>query len=101
MPKGYVVFTVQVNDQAGMDEYVQAATPIVYAAGGNLVVAGPPEEVIEGTWFGNILAILEFPSVEAAREWYQSADYRAIIGKRHGAAETNAAIFAGFEMPTG
>jgi uncharacterized protein (DUF1330 family) len=42
---------------------------------------------------------VEFESVEAARSWYNSAEYQAVAGLRHAAAESNAVIIGGFEMP--
>ena len=100
MPKGYAIFTLKVNDEAGLNAYIDAATPTVLDAGASLIVAGPPADVLEGDWHGNRTAILEFPSVEAAERWYRSPDYQRVIGKRHAAAESNAVIIGGFEMPT-
>lgn len=99
MPKGYVIFTVKVNDQEAMGAYVQAAMPTLFAAGGTLAVAGPPEEVLEGEWHGDQTVILEFPSVESARGWYNSPEYKSVAGQRHAAAESNVVIVGGFEMP--
>ena len=56
-------------------------------------------EVIEGQWHGSRTVVLEFDSVKAARDWYTSSEYQAIIGERHASAEANAAIVSGFEMP--
>jgi uncharacterized protein (DUF1330 family) len=39
--KGYVVFTLNVRDEARLFDYIQAATPTLLKAGGNLLVAGP------------------------------------------------------------
>ena len=100
MPKGYAVFTLDVHDQARLFEYIEAATPSILEAGGNVLVAGAPERVLEGKWHGNRTAILEFPTVEAAQRWYDCAEYRAVIGMRHEAAQSNSMIVAGFELPT-
>ncbi len=99
MPKGYALFTEKVNDQEAMGVYAQAAIPTVYAAGGTVIVAGPPVGVIEGEWHGDQTVILEFVSVEAARSWYNSPEYQAVVSQRHAAAESNAVIIGGFEMP--
>jgi len=56
-------------------------------------------EVVEGPWHGSRTVILESDSVEAARNWYKSREYQAIIGERHASTEANAAIVNGFEMP--
>lgn len=101
MSKGYIVFTEQIHDQAALDAYSAAAVPTVLAAGGRAVIAGPPADVVEGTWHGDITVMLEFDSVEKATAWYQSADYQAVAGQRRAAADTNAAIFEGFTPPAG
>lgn len=101
MAKGYVVFTEDVKDREGMDAYTAAAVPTVLGSGGTPVIAGPPAEVIEGDWHGTQTVVIEFESVEAARAWYNSDAYQAVVGQRHDCADSNAAIFAGFEMPTG
>ncbi len=55
--------------------------------------------VLEGKWHGSRTVVLEFDSVDAARAWYNSAGYQAIVDERHRAAETNVAIVGGFVMP--
>ncbi|MCR6488192.1 DUF1330 domain-containing protein [Amycolatopsis sp. OK19-0408] len=49
--------------------------------GGKFVVHGSPVEVMEGEWPGT-LVVIEFPSLDAAREWYDSAAYREILRMR-------------------
>lgn len=99
MPKGYVIFTETINDQAGYDGYVAKALPTIVQRGGNVIVVHDDPEVIEGSWHGSRTVVLEFESVDAARAWYTSPEYQAVVGERHAAAEANAAIVGGFEMP--
>jgi uncharacterized protein (DUF1330 family) len=101
MPRGYVIFTEDIHDQAQIDAYVQQALPTILQAGGQLLAADDAPELIEGTWHGKRTVLLEFESVEAARNWYRSAEYQGLAGLRHAAADSNAAIVAGFEMPAG
>ena len=39
MPKGYVIFTEDIRDEAGMDVYAQQAIPAITQAGGRVIVA--------------------------------------------------------------
>ena len=89
------------NDAAALGAYAQKAVPTIFAAGGSVLIAGAPDEVREGAWHGHQTVVLEFPSVEAARAWCDSDGYQAVIGERHAAAESNAVIISGFEMPGG
>ena len=102
MPKGYVIFTEgPVRDQASMDEYGQKSFPTMLQAGGRVVVADDAAEVLEGTWVAARTVILEFDSVEAAREWYRSPDYQATIPLRQAAGDADVVLVRGFEMPAG
>ena len=101
MPKGYAIFTETIKDRAGYDGYVMKALPTILQTGGKAIVADDNAEVIEGDWHGPRVVILEFESVEAARDWYNSPEYQAIVGERFASAEADAAIVSGFEMPGG
>jgi uncharacterized protein (DUF1330 family) len=101
MAKGYAIFTEDITDADAMGAYAQAAVQTVIAAGGVPIVVGSADDILEGAWHGNQTVIIEFESVEAARNWYHSPDYQAVIGQRHAAAHSNAIIVGGFEMPSG
>ena len=60
-------------------------------------MADTSPQVLEGDWHGTQTVVLEFDSVEAARAWYESEDYQAIIGRRHDAADSHAVILTGLE----
>ncbi len=100
MAKGYFIFTEDVKDQDGMNAYSGKALPTIFQSGGKPIVVEPNAEVIEGAWHGQQTIILEFESVDAAKAWYNSPEYQAVIGERHAAADSNAVIVNGFEMPS-
>lgn len=56
-------------------------------------------EVIEGTWHGTRTVVLEFDSVDAARNWYRSSQYQTVVGERHACTESNTVIVRSFQMP--
>jgi uncharacterized protein (DUF1330 family) len=99
MAKGYVIFTEVIRNQAGYGGYVQKALPTVMQRNGRAIVVDDAPDVIEGAWHGSRVVVLEFDSVDAARDWYKSPEYQAVIGERHASAEANAAIVSGFDMP--
>ncbi|MFI2557094.1 DUF1330 domain-containing protein [Nocardia farcinica] len=99
MPKGYAIFTEAVHDPAGMVDYNRAAAPAVAKFGGTVLAAEPAPQPLEGQWHGSQTVILEFDSVETARAWYESPEYQQAKALREQAAQTNAVIVAGFEMP--
>ncbi len=92
--KGYVILTEDVKDPAGMVEYGKLAMKAM--AGAKIVAVDTDPTVIEGQWHGSQTVVLEFDSVEAAKEWYHSEAYQAAAKLRQGAAECNAVIISGF-----
>ena len=99
MPKGYVILTAAIRDQAAYANYAQKAGKTLQQYGGKPLVVDDAPQPIEGRWHGTRTIVLEFESVDAARKWYNSREYQAIVGERHACSEGNAAIVAGFEMP--
>ena len=63
-------------------------------------MADDAPELIEGSWHGKRTVIVEFDSVDAARNWYRPLEYQGRAGLRRAAADSNAVIVAGFELPT-
>jgi uncharacterized protein (DUF1330 family) len=100
MSKGYLIFTEVIRDQAGYDAYVEKALPTVLQSGGRPIVVHDEPEVIEGQWHGTRTVMLEFDSVEAARTWYRSPAYQAVVGERHASADANGVLVGGFELPS-
>jgi uncharacterized protein (DUF1330 family) len=99
MAKGYVVFTADVKDQDALNAYGMKAAGTIFSHGGSVLVVADGAEVIEGRWPSRTV-VLEFESVEKAREWYNSPEYQAVVGERLAAVtDGNAAIVPGFEMP--
>lgn len=94
MPKGYVIITEDVKDAAGMAEYGKLASQTM--ANAKVLAFGPAAEVIEGQWHGTQTVLLEFESVDAAKEWYYSDEYQAALKLRQAAADCNGAILSGF-----
>ena len=52
-------------------------------------------EVVEGPWHGTRTIVLEFESVKAARDWYASPAYQAVVGERRASSESRVAIASG------
>ena len=98
MAKGYVILTEAIKDPEGMKAYGQAARAAM--AGVRVLAVDTKPEVLEGNWHGDQTVVLEFDSVEAAREWYESSAYQKAAKLRHAAADCNVVILSGFDRPT-
>jgi uncharacterized protein (DUF1330 family) len=62
--------------------YIERIQATLEPFGGRFLVHGAPErEVREGTW-PQALVVIAFPSLDAARAWYDSPAYRELIPLR-------------------
>ena len=74
----YVIVNVDVMDAAGFEAYRQAVPATIAQYGGRYLGRGGRHETLEGTWQPTRLVVLEFPSVEVAKRWYESDQYQKI-----------------------
>jgi uncharacterized protein (DUF1330 family) len=79
----YAIVELEITDMDGMGPYLQAVAGTVAAHGGRYLVRGGKTEVAEGS-LGEYptKVILEFPSMAAAKGWYDSREYQAILPYR-------------------
>ena len=78
----YVVAQGRIEDREKLDLYVAKALPTIASGGGRVIAFDESPEVVEGPIEHPRTVILEFPSHEAFRAWYESADYQAILPLR-------------------
>ena len=78
----YFIAQYQVNDAALYAEYSAGAGPTLAKYGAELVALDVAAETMEGEAPGAQTVIIKFESTDAAKTWYHSEDYRAVVGKR-------------------
>ena len=71
----YVIANVTVKDPVRYEDYRRLVSPTLARFGGRFIARGGQVEVLEGEWHGTRLVLLEFPSIEAARNWWSSPEY--------------------------
>jgi uncharacterized protein (DUF1330 family) len=72
---GYMVGNITVTDPETFAEYGKRVPATVAQFGGTYVVRGGVPEKVEGNYDPVRIVILQFESVEKAREWYDSDVY--------------------------
>ncbi len=94
MPKAYWIAHATVTDQAKYDEYRAGVAAPFEKYGAKFLARGGDFEVVEGTSKERHI-LVEFPSVEAAKECFHSPEYQAAKAKRKGASENDVIIVEG------
>lgn len=77
----YVIVEIDVTDPAAYEPYKKAASESIARHGGKYIVRGGKTVSLEGAPPKRVV-ILEFPSLDAAKRFYDSADYQAAIQLR-------------------
>ena len=93
--KAYVIVQEKITDQAMFDTYKAQVLPTLEPFGGHFLVRGGAYTVMEGDWALERVAVLEFPSREAAEGWYNSPAYQEILPLRANAGLSNFIIIDG------
>ena len=83
----YVISEVEPRDAALFEQYRALAPAAIAQYGGRYIVRAGAAELIEGGPPPKTLVIVEFPSLQRAREWYASPEYAAALRVRQGALE--------------
>jgi len=91
----YIIADVTVTDPATMEEYRKLVPATLAKYGGRFVVRGGAHQALEGDWKPNRLVVLEFPSLEQAKRWYESEEYREPKAMRLRAGRTNLVMVDG------
>ena len=91
----YVIVDLTVTDLPTMEEYRKRVPATLAAYGGRFLVRGGAHQTVEGDWKPNRLVILEFPSMEQAKRWYDSEEYREPKAMRLRAGRGNMVMVEG------
>ena len=92
---GYLIAEIEVHDPALFEEYRKQVPATIAKYGGKYLVRGGATDAIEGGWAPARLVVLEFPSMEQARKWYHSAEYKPLLALRLKAAKSKAILVDG------
>ena len=91
----YVVLNIDVTNPGQYAEYAKVAGATVERYGGRYLVRGGKAEKLEGSLEPKRFVVLEFPSSERARAWWESDEYRAPKAIRQGASICDGVLVEG------
>jgi uncharacterized protein (DUF1330 family) len=95
----YLISEVTPVDPEGFNRYRTRAAETIAAYGGRYLVRGGTIEHLEGDHLnGQSVIVVEFPSMERAREWYASPEYAEALEVRATALERRLILVEGVEQ---
>ena len=96
MPKGYWIAHVDVSDPERYKDYVATAKPAFERFGAKFLARGGTWQAMEGRGRGRNV-VIEFPSMQAALDCYNSEEYQAAKAIRITVADAEMVIVEGYD----
>lgn len=86
---------VEITDLEVYDQFSRRTRATLDPYGGRVLLAGGEADVIEGRWHPVFPILIEFPSRQQARQWYESGDYQPLKLFGRSGMKINAVILEG------
>jgi len=99
----YVIIDIAVQGKAEKivyAQYIEEVRPIVERHGGRYLARGGRVTPVAGDWKPERVVLIEFPSVDHVKQWWNSPEYKAIAGLREQSTEARAILVEGVENVT-
>ena len=96
MPKAYWIAHITVTDLPAYDQYRAAIAAPFAQFGARLLVRAGAQTVVEGSMRPRTV-VIEFPTLQAATDCYNSPDYRAAKTLRQAASQGDICIIEGWQ----
>jgi len=91
----YVIVEVEIHDPVEYESYKKLTPATLAAYQGKFIVRGAQSETLEGDWNPQRIVVLEFPTVDRAKEWWNSEIYNEAKSIRHRTASTKMIVLQG------
>jgi uncharacterized protein (DUF1330 family) len=91
----YVLVDIEITDPETYKEYVGQVQPSIDAYGGRFLVRGGTAENVEGDWQPGRIVVLEFDSLQRAKEWWASKAYSGPKALRQRSSVTRMIVVEG------
>lgn len=85
----YIVADIDITDSQLYEQYKPLASAAIEKYGARPLVRGGEVEAAEGSWKPKRFVILEFPSMEQLRKFYDSPEYVKARAVRQKASKSN------------
>ena len=97
----YMVGDIHITDPAAYQAHVPRALATIARFGGRVIAGGDSRvDLLEGDPIPEWVFIIEFPTADAVRRWYQSDDYQEALKVRLSASHGRVFLIEGSEVST-
>ena len=89
----YVISEIRERDNTLFDAYRKLAAASIDKYDGRYIIRGGKVDLIEGGPVPKTMVVVEFPTMERAKEWYASPEYAAALKVRRSGAMDRRLLF--------
>ena len=93
---GYLIANIDVRDPAKFEEYRDKVVPVIKKFGGRYLIRGGDVRRLEGNLPFKRVVVLEFPTVGAAQQFYDSTEYQPILNLRLASTQSDVVLVQGY-----
>jgi uncharacterized protein (DUF1330 family) len=95
----YIINNMTIHDRAEYATYLRGFMEVFRKYRGEILVAADAPAPVEGEWPYDRTVVLRFPSLDEARRWSESPEYRAIAKHRTNGTKSNVVFLEEFLPP--
>ena len=92
----YIVVEVDVKDPERYADYRSMVPASLAVYGGKFLIRGGQVENLEGDWEPQRFVMIQFDSVEQAKRWWDSEEYREARNLRQATSDTRMIVVEGY-----
>lgn len=92
----YIIVDVTIENAENYAGYVKLTPATIAAYEGKFIVRGGITETLEGDWTPGRIVVLEFPTMEKAKQWWASEEYAPAKALRQANARTRMIVVEGY-----
>ena len=92
---GYIIAQINVKNIENYQEYLKKVTVIAKKYDGEYIVRAGNFEIMEGVWPFKRNVIIKFPTIDKAKDFYNSEEYNPVKKIRIENSESNLIIIDG------
>lgn len=93
----YIIVEVEIHNPKEYEEYRKLTPLSLGKYQGKFIVRGGKTETLEGNWNPQRIVVLQFPTMELARQWWASEEYAPARAIRYRTATSKMIAIEGYE----
>ncbi len=91
----YFIANIRIHDQEEYEKYLKDVDGVFAKFGGKYLAVDENPWVLEGSWDYTKAVLIRFPGRGELKRWYDSDEYRRILGHRLSSSECDTIVIEG------